>query len=307
MNKPTQPFSSHRPIGYKSPIYAAAIQDHLSRLHLVSGHASSVSFLPPIPGISTKRVKPKYTLNTRQRQLEKWHKDAKRIQHDPNLSQPISKKDKLLVEENGFDRVLDAPQKPFTLGSILLSCSHIFHKSCLESYERHVQMKCCPLCRDTTYQKMLTAEGRRACRRISAIKIQKTWRMWKCRKAYLEYQQHHPPKHPKLLKTYHLNKIQLSTLDWDQVYIKACQLETDCCAICIMPLNPTKTSDTASKQIPKKRHRLGLLSCAHMFHWVCLERLERFDIDRKVHVCPVCRRHYEKLEIQMDSKQETLI
>ncbi|KAJ8324292.1 hypothetical protein O5D80_007483 [Batrachochytrium dendrobatidis] len=231
-----------------------------------------------------------------------------------------------------------------------------FKISCLESYERHVQMKCCPLCRDTTYQKMLTAEGRRACRRISAIKIQKTWRMWKCRKAYLEYQQHHPPKHPKLLKTYHLNKlktyndllemsmqsstkqldhflkemdiqvaaskriinsstetmqhmqkIQLSTLDWDQVYIKACQLETDCCAICIMPLNPTKTSDTASKQIPKKRHRLGLLSCAHMFHWVCLERLERFDIDRKVHVCPVCRRHYEKLEIQMDSKQETLI
>ncbi|KAA3673886.1 uncharacterized protein DEA37_0013381, partial [Paragonimus westermani] len=37
--------------------------------------------------------------------------------------------------------------------SILLSCSHLFHKNCLESYERFCDTHCCPICRALDYEK----------------------------------------------------------------------------------------------------------------------------------------------------------
>lgn len=53
----------------------------------------------------------------------------------------------------------------FTEQSIL-SCSHVFHKRCLESFERHTKNRgmelCCPICRQERYDKKTYVEGQRA-------------------------------------------------------------------------------------------------------------------------------------------------
>ncbi|KAH6565774.1 hypothetical protein BASA50_003371 [Batrachochytrium salamandrivorans] len=383
--------SSHQSIHtnvFKGPMYAAAIQDHLARIHLQNTRQFSTLQQPSSVLPSLRPTKPKYILSLRQRQLKKWSKDTERL----NKPSSVSIINKTAFEDDGYDSVLDPPRRILTLAEKLgivvkpaerlsdhawstiksktISRGDISHpcpicqepftvqdQNCLDSYEKHVQLKCCPLCRDTDYQKMLTAEGRRQYRSDCAIRIQKTWRMWACRKKYLAYRHTYPPKDPILLEKYHMDKLekynnalvasmQSSTqkldgfiqsldihvaaskriiestmaamqglqvtkktdVDWDETYIAACERETDTCAICIMPLNPNQHTEkqrqreigirtTPSGKPHTKRVRLGLLSCSHIFHWICLERLERFDIGRSIHVCPICRASYEKREL----------
>ncbi|KAI9193155.1 uncharacterized protein BJ171DRAFT_303707 [Polychytrium aggregatum] len=95
-----------------------------------------------------------------------------------------------------------------TEDQILLSCSHVFHRHCIESYERFVGQKMCPMCRQANYQKRLIFEGKRAYLNRAATMIQKTWRMWKLHRAYLQYRECHPPTDPKLLRKYHLDKLE---------------------------------------------------------------------------------------------------
>ncbi|KAJ1339044.1 hypothetical protein BSLG_006183 [Batrachochytrium salamandrivorans] len=319
--------SSHQSIHtnvFKGPMYAAAIQDHLARIHLQNTRQFSTLQQPSSVLPSLRPTKPKYILSLRQRQLKKWSKDTERL----NKPSSVSIINKTAFEDDGYDSVLDPPrriltlaeklgivvkpaerlsdhawstiksktisrgdishpcpicQEPFTVqDQILLSCSHIFHKNCLDSYEKHVQLKCCPLCRDTDYQKMLTAEGRRQYRSDCAIST--------------------------MAAMQGLQVTKKTDVDWDETYIAACERETDTCAICIMPLNPNQHTEkqrqreigirtTPSGKPHTKRVRLGLLSCSHIFHWICLERLERFDIGRSIHVCPICRASYEKREL----------
>ena len=37
---------------------------------------------------------------------------------------------------------------------VLLSCSHVFHRTCLASYERFSGQRCCPMCRVVHYHKL---------------------------------------------------------------------------------------------------------------------------------------------------------
>ncbi|KAL2919973.1 RING finger protein 32 [Polyrhizophydium stewartii] len=271
----------------RGPIFAAALQDHLARVHLDgSRHLSArwplgsepprrVALSPSLPAQPTaqslgtaalpplRRVAARFPLSKRKLQLQRWAREAELSQaslrrnpaslvatHDA-VADPVAAA--AAAADAHFDRAIDAPraqltlaeklglvprpaerltdqawrsvkaraaqrgdmahpcpicQEPFTLeDQLLLSCSHIFHRNCLESYERFTNQKCCPLCRERDYQKMLTAEGRREYRRQCATKIQKTWRMWAQRKRYLEYRRTHPPKDPRLLAKYSLEKL----------------------------------------------------------------------------------------------------
>jgi len=52
--------------------------------------------------------------------------------------------------------------EPFGLREqVLLSCSHVFHRSCIDSFERYVgwAKRSCPLCRTTGYQKRRTRQA----------------------------------------------------------------------------------------------------------------------------------------------------
>lgn len=40
----------------------------------------------------------------------------------------------------------------FVLFQVLLSCSHVFHKTCLQAFERFSRRKLCPMCRKEQYE-----------------------------------------------------------------------------------------------------------------------------------------------------------
>eukprot|EP00842_Homolaphlyctis_polyrhiza_P005867 jgi/Hompol1/6281/HPOL_002619-RA len=373
----TRPTDPTNPSHFKSPLYAAALQDHLARMHIDA--SKSHTHLPDIS--PHKSTKPKYATGELQRQRQRWKKmESERLKRTKSIkTSSLANTTRLSQDDISVDRILDPPKRPLTLAEklglvpkpaeplseaswkavkmraiercdtcpicqepftledlVVLSCSHVYHHNCLVSYERFVDLKCCPLCRETDYQKLLTGEGRQSFRRKCAIKIQKTWRMWRERRRYLDYCKTHPPKDPRLLRKYHLNRLSDHTsmlekqvqsscndlqvlfreldasvsnsrqiisnmteqmqelqhkapLDWDEILLAATERGIDQCAICIM--------DLGSKNHPKKPPRpITLLSCSHLYHSSCIQRLERFDVGRS-HVCPVCRSKYEKLEI----------
>jgi hypothetical protein len=60
---------------------------------------------------------------------------------------------------------------------VILSCSHIFHKACLHSFERHNRMKACPICRLANYQEKDIIEGVRNYALACVLRIQAHIRM----------------------------------------------------------------------------------------------------------------------------------
>lgn len=78
--------------------------------------------------------------------------------------------------------------EPFSSGcEVLLSCSHIFHNSCLRSFENFVRdgaEPCCPLCRNKSYQKKTTGLGTLGYHKACAMTIQRCFRGHLARRAF---------------------------------------------------------------------------------------------------------------------------
>ena len=55
---------------------------------------------------------------------------------------------------------------------VLLSCTHVFHRACLASYERFARTRACPLCRSQQYQRRIISDGAEAYRTACATMIQ---------------------------------------------------------------------------------------------------------------------------------------
>ena len=69
---------------------------------------------------------------------------------------------------------------------VLLSCSHIFHRACLVSFENFMDKKerCCPICRTMNYQKKITNEGSKAFELVCIVKLQCLFRGYQVRKQF---------------------------------------------------------------------------------------------------------------------------
>lgn len=75
----------------------------------------------------------------------------------------------------------------FNQGSeIVLSCSHVFHRACIASFEKFMENKerCCPICRESNYQKKMTDKGSKAFQVVCARLIQSNYRGFAVRKKY---------------------------------------------------------------------------------------------------------------------------
>jgi len=59
---------------------------------------------------------------------------------------------------------------------VILSCSHVFHQTCLTSFERFSGRATCPLCRSADYEKRLFEEGRKNWELLCTRKLQAVWR-----------------------------------------------------------------------------------------------------------------------------------
>ncbi|XP_059174207.1 RING finger protein 32-like isoform X2 [Physella acuta] len=90
---------------------------------------------------------------------------------------------------------------------VLLSCTHVFHRACLQAFERFTGKKTCPMCRHEQYQTRVIHEGARLHKHRCATKIQSWWRGYVVRCWYKQLRQTVPPKDPKLRKKFYEEKL----------------------------------------------------------------------------------------------------
>lgn len=84
---------------------------------------------------------------------------------------PLSQQEWKHVEQQSLDRFNDKEPCPICYEELrfqeqtILSCSHVFHRRCLESFERFQRGKghdrACPICRKKDYDQKTYAEGMR--------------------------------------------------------------------------------------------------------------------------------------------------
>ncbi|XP_027696714.1 RING finger protein 32 [Vombatus ursinus] len=85
---------------------------------------------------------------------------------------------------------------------VLLSCSHVFHKACLQAFEKFTGKKTCPLCRKQQYQTRVIHDGAWLFKIKCATRIQAYWRGYIVRKWYRKLRQTIPPKDAKLRRKF---------------------------------------------------------------------------------------------------------
>ncbi|XP_059512063.1 RING finger protein 32 [Myotis daubentonii] len=211
---------------------------------------------------------------------------------------------------------------------VLLSCSHVFHRACLQAFEKFTSKKTCPLCRKSQYQTRVIHDAARLFKAKCAIRIQACWRGHVVRKWYQDLRRTMPPTDTKLrrkffeekfteisrrmLCSYHtdidelfaeidhclaINRSVLQQLDGqcgrrltddDWQEIQAQALQREA-SECSICLAPLAGSG-------RRPREAVLLSCSHVFHHVCLLALEQFSWgdSSPFHACPLCRTCYQK-------------
>ncbi|XP_055997214.1 RING finger protein 32-like isoform X2 [Ostrea edulis] len=98
-----------------------------------------------------------------------------------------------------------------TQEQVLLSCSHVFHRACLQAFERFTGKKTCPMCRKEQYQTRVIHEGAKEHRHKCATSIQAAWRGYVVRCWYLKLRETIPPTDPKLRKKFYATKLSSIT------------------------------------------------------------------------------------------------
>lgn len=216
---------------------------------------------------------------------------------------------------------------------VLLSCSHVFHRTCLEAFEKFSGRKSCPMCRKEQYQRRIIHEGAKEYRVKCATRIQAAWRGYIVRQWYKRLRQTVPPKDPNLRKKFYEDKFKNITdrllqsmearnqsvddllleidqsiaasrytmrqLDGDSGNIMTetdwDQVQLQAVQRCVTdcPICIMPLSDQGLYKKNSSSRPTVLLSCSHVFHATCLEAFEEFSLDTR-HVCPVCRSLYHK-------------
>jgi hypothetical protein len=108
-------------------------------------------------------------------------------------------------------------QEDFGLGQqVLLSCSHVFHRACLTTFEKYVSyntngsdQRTCPICRRSQYEKRIIYEGAKIHRAKCAARIQAAWRGYIVRQWYKHFRldMSHIPKDEKLRRKLYQEKL----------------------------------------------------------------------------------------------------
>ncbi|CAF0854886.1 unnamed protein product [Adineta steineri] len=108
-------------------------------------------------------------------------------------------------------------QEDFGLGQqVLLSCSHVFHRACLITFEKFVSnnangtdLRTCPLCRRSQYEKRIIHEGAKIHRAKCAARIQAAWRGYIVRQWYKNFRldMSHIPDDTRLRRKFYQEKL----------------------------------------------------------------------------------------------------
>lgn len=133
--------------------------------------------------IITKKLEKaeKYEDNRRDQRLKKFMKGLSLAQKRGLVTKPI-----LPLNSEQWESVVNVAKRrlenetvcPICLDKfkvetqVVLSCSHVFHKACLASFEKHTEQKRCPICRREHYEKLTFYEPSKLFIKNSATKIQ---------------------------------------------------------------------------------------------------------------------------------------
>ncbi|KAG7224973.1 hypothetical protein INR49_014889, partial [Caranx melampygus] len=216
---------------------------------------------------------------------------------------------------------------------VLLSCSHVFHRACLQAFEKFSGRKCCPMCRREQYETRVIHDAARLFRHRCATRIQAYWRGYVARKWYRHVRKTICPKDKRLQRKFFeakelndsfvrychtdteafLSDIDRSLSssrrvfqqlerksvsepqedDWDRIQSQVIQRGVWDCPICLTALCSPNPPTDASRSNHQQHRRSVLLSCSHLFHLLCLEAFEAFTADSRPS-CPLCRSVYHK-------------
>uniref|UniRef100_A0A672PRR6 Ring finger protein 32 n=1 Tax=Sinocyclocheilus grahami TaxID=75366 RepID=A0A672PRR6_SINGR len=198
---------------------------------------------------------------------------------------------------------------------VLLSCSHVFHKVWLKSFEKFSGRKSCPKCRKEQYETRGIYDAARLYREKCAVRIQAFWRCYLVHKWYSNIKKYFQEMNDSLVQSCStdveafLNDIDRSVAtshdilrrfenkymsvsereekDWLEAQEKAVQRGVQDCPICLKRLGSNNSSS-------KEDRNVILWSCSHLFHEPCLQAFELFCHEVKP-TCPLCRSHYAKM------------
>uniref|UniRef100_A0A3Q4HEK3 Ring finger protein 32 n=1 Tax=Neolamprologus brichardi TaxID=32507 RepID=A0A3Q4HEK3_NEOBR len=200
---------------------------------------------------------------------------------------------------------------------VLLSCSHVFHRACLQAFERFSGRKRCPLCRREPYETRVINDAARLFRHRCATRIQTYWRGYMARKWYRTIKKTICPKDKRLKRQFFESRLQ----ELNDSFVRYCHTDTEAFLSDIdrslsssrrvfQQLERKSVSesqendwDRIKSQVIQRgvwdcpicltRRPTVLLSCSHLFHQLCLEAFEAFSGDSRP-LCPLCRSAYHK-------------
>ena len=219
--------------------------------------------------------------------------------------------------------------------SVILSCSHVFHKICLKNFEKFSAVTKCPLCRCERYECKTYTKDKEYFVKKSVDIIQRNIRGYLTRyKLYKKIFKNNMPKCKRLRNLYSYWKMRDLTdkmmkeiekqnkinqeffndvLKEHEELIRMENKEKE-----MMEKNKKKEKDGTdwNNIVNKMENRnnntcaiclcefknkpLYVLDCTHCFHKNCLDSFERFD-PYYIKRCPICRSNYTKKEMKLET------
>ncbi|MEW5306773.1 MAG: hypothetical protein WDW36_009213 [Sanguina aurantia] len=167
-----------------SLLNAAALQDDLVRRLQMPGAPKALPSITPGAGMTLAQRRGLIPSPPALLTPQEWSEVqvVSRLRQDSHRACAICREDFQLVAQ------------------ILLSCSHVFHRACLSSFERFARVKCCPLCRAQHYQTRVISDGAEAHRHRCATRRAGA-ACWGRRRAR-RLRRHTPPRDPRLRKAW---------------------------------------------------------------------------------------------------------
>ncbi|XP_067108244.1 RING finger protein 32 [Osmerus mordax] len=157
---------------------------------------------------------------------------------------------------------------------VLLSCSHVFHRVCLQAFESFAGRKCCPMCRKAQYETRVIHDGARLFRERCATRIQTCWRGYVARKWYRNMRKTIPPKDKHLRRRYFEEKLR----ELNDSFVQSCHTDIEDF------LSEIDQSVTACRRVFGRFERENI-SEVHEEEWI---RIQNKVLQRDIRDCSIC-------------------